>query len=164
MSTVHLLPKFLLIDNFNLNIINSFENIQHKMWYKDFKYFLRYIYNVYYRISKISENIKLLFGSRFLTSAAVHQVEILYILSELSAGFCVLLCCRLHLLLVEKLVLKRKKISSYISRYRNRKTQNDLASCLLKLGIMTNSCLLPLYQAGITKNGPDTDLEAESKR
>ena len=72
MSTVHLLPKFLLIDNFNLNIINSFENIQHKMWYKDFKYFLRYIYNVYYRISKISENIKLLFGSRFLTSAAVH--------------------------------------------------------------------------------------------
>jgi len=43
MSTLHVLPKFLLIDNFNLKTIHSFENMQYNMCYRDFKY---YIYNI----------------------------------------------------------------------------------------------------------------------
>ena len=50
---------------------------------KDFQVLLG-TYNIYYKI------IKLLFGSRFVSSAAVQWVEILYILSELVAG------CRMH--------------------------------------------------------------------
>jgi hypothetical protein len=41
MSTIHVLPKFLLIDNLILKflkIVNSFEDIQYKMCYKGSKY------------------------------------------------------------------------------------------------------------------------------
>ena len=51
---------------------------------KDFQVLLD-VYYIYCRTSKI---IKLLRGSRFVASAAVHWVQILYILSELFAGCC----------------------------------------------------------------------------
>jgi len=59
------------------------------------------VFKIYCRTSKVSAIIKLSFGSRFVSSAALHWTEILYILSELSDGCLTLLCCRLHLLLVE---------------------------------------------------------------
>jgi hypothetical protein len=44
-STVRVLPKFLLIDNFK--IVNNFEDIWYKMCYKDFRYFyITYIVTV----------------------------------------------------------------------------------------------------------------------
>jgi len=44
MNTVHVLPKFLLIVDLIFKTVNSFEDIQYKMCYKDFKYF--YISNI----------------------------------------------------------------------------------------------------------------------
>jgi len=39
MSTVHVLSKFLLIVNLIFKIVNSFEDMQYKICYTDFKYF-----------------------------------------------------------------------------------------------------------------------------